>query len=77
MELFLEQPNEYQKAVIDPSTKVLAIEAAAGTEWYRFADDVLAIGNRFGASGKADVIFKEYGFTIENIIKRVEKLLNK
>ncbi|WP_187647481.1 transketolase [Nitrosophilus labii] len=76
MELFLEQSNEYQKAVIDPSTKVLAIEAAAGMEWYRFADDVLAIENRFGASGKADVIFKEYGFTIENVINRVEKLLN-
>ncbi len=75
MELFLEQSKEYQESVIDPSTKVLAIEAGAGIEWYRFADDVLAIENRFGASGKADLIFKEYGFTIENVIKRVQKLL--
>ena len=76
MELFLEQPKEYQESVIDKNTKVLAIEAAAGIEWYRFADDVLAIENRFGASGKANTVFKEYGFTIENIIKRVKKLLD-
>lgn len=76
MELFLEQPKEYQDEVIDKNTKVLAIEAAAGIEWYRFADDTLVIENRFGASGKAEEIFKEYGFTIPNIIEKVEKLLN-
>jgi len=75
MELFLEQPKEYQEKVIDNNTKVLAIEAAAGIEWYRFADDVIAIENRFGASGKANEIFKEYGFTISNIIERVENIL--
>ncbi len=75
MELFLEQSKEYQEAVIDPSTKRIAIEAAAGIEWYRFADDVIAMENRFGASGKADILFKEYGFTIENIIQRVQALL--
>lgn len=74
MELFLEQSKEYQEKVIDPSTKILAIEAAAGIEWYRFADDVLSI-DRFGVSAKGDTIFKEYGFTIGNIIKRAQKLL--
>jgi len=76
MELFLEQPKEYQESVIDKNTKVLAIEAAAGIEWYRFADDVLAIENRFGVSGKASEIFKEYGFTISNIIEKVKKLVD-
>ena len=75
MELFLEQPKEYQEAVIDPSTKRIAIEAAAGIEWYRFADDVIGMENRFGASGKAEVLFKEYGFTINNIIQKVQQLL--
>ncbi|SMC08940.1 transketolase [Nitratiruptor tergarcus] len=75
MELFLEQDKEYQDTVIDPKTKVLAIEAGAGIEWYRFADDVISMENRFGASGKADVLFKEYGFTIENIIIKAQSLL--
>ena len=77
MELFLEQPKEYQESVLDKNTKILAIEAAAGIEWYRFADDVLAIENRFGASGKASEIFKEYGFTISNVIEKVEQLLKR
>jgi len=73
-ELFIEQGTEYIDAVIDPNTKVLAIEAAAGNEWYRFADDVLCM-NSFGASGKAGDLFKHFGFTIANIIERVKNLL--
>ncbi len=75
MELFLEQDEEYRKSVIDPNTKVLAVEAASGLEWYRFADSVISMENRFGASGKADVLFKEYGFTIENIVAKAQELL--
>ncbi len=75
MELFLEQEREYRKQVIDPATKVLAIEAAAGIEWYRWADDVLRIENRFGASAPAKVLFKEYGFTIENVVRKAQEIL--
>jgi len=73
-ELLCEQPNEYIDTIIDPKTKVLAIEAASGLEWYRFADDVLRMES-FGASGKADELFKYFGFTIPNVIERVEALL--
>ena len=75
MELFLEQAPEYQQEVINPATKVVAIEAAAGIELYRFADVIISMENRFGASGPGDILFKEYGFTIENIIQKVEELL--
>ena len=75
MELFLEQEKEYQQEIIAPNTKVLAIEAAAGLELYRFADVVISMENRFGASAPADVLFKEYGFTIANIIQKTEELL--
>ena len=74
LELFNEQTNEYKKRVIDPNTKVLAVEAASGIEWYRYADDVLCMES-FGASGKDKDLFKKFGFTIENIKKRAIKLL--
>ncbi len=73
-ELFCEQPKEYIDAVIDPATKVLAIEAASGSEWYRFADDVLGMST-FGASGKAGDLFKHFGFTIDNVVARTKALL--
>ncbi len=74
-ELFNEQNSEYIEKVIDPKTKVLAVEAASGIEWYRYADDVLCMSS-FGASGDANVLFETYGFTIKGIKKRVFKLLN-
>ncbi|RUM45778.1 MAG: transketolase, partial [Hydrogenimonas sp.] len=73
-ELFIEQGKEYIDAVIDPNTKVLAIEAAAGNEWYRFADDVLCMQS-FGASGKAGDLFEHFGFTVPNVVARVKALL--
>jgi len=74
-ELFIEQGKEYIDAVIDPNTKVLAIEAAAGNEWYRFADDVLCMQS-FGASGKAGDLFEHFGFTVPNVVARVKALLD-
>ncbi len=73
-ELFCEQEREYIDAVIDTKTKVLAIEAASGNEWYRFADDVIGM-HSFGASGKAEDLFKHFGFTIPNVVERAKRVL--
>ena len=73
-DLFVEQDMEYIDNIIDPNTKVLAIEAATGVEWYRFADDVLGMSS-FGASGKAEDVFEKFGFSVENVINRVKKLI--
>ncbi len=76
LELFNEQDKEYIGKVIDPKTKVLAVEAASGQELYRYADDVHGM-NSFGASGDANVLFKNFGFTVTGIQKAVYKLINK
>ncbi|WP_457596799.1 transketolase [Hydrogenimonas sp.] len=73
-ELFCEQDSAYIDAVIDPKTKVLAIEAARGLEWYRFADEVLGMES-FGASGKAGDLFEHFGFTIPNVVARVKAMV--
>jgi transketolase len=31
--------------------------------------------NRFGESAPAGVLFKEYGFTVDNVVKTVEAVL--
>ncbi len=73
-ELFLEQDREYLQKVIHPSTKVLVIEAGSGLEWYRIADEVLRMES-FGASGEGKELFKEFGFTIENIVQKAQELV--
>ncbi|PAF52764.1 transketolase [Helicobacter sp. 13S00477-4] len=72
-DLLLEQDDEYIKSLFKDS-KVLAIEASRGLEWYRFADEVVGMDS-FGSSGKGDELFNRYGFDTQNIIVRVKTLL--
>ena len=74
-DLFEEQESDYKQRVIDPNTKVLAVEAARGLELYKYADDVLGMES-FGASAPANELFEKFGFTIANIKARVCKLLD-
>ncbi|MDD2451517.1 MAG: transketolase, partial [Sulfurovum sp.] len=72
--LFNEQDDTYKAEVVDPKTKVLAVEAATATEYYRYADDVLGM-ETFGASAPAEQLFEKFGFTEENIMRRACKLM--
>jgi len=74
LDLFNEQDADYKAGVIDPNTKVLAVEAARATEYYRYADDVLGMEG-FGASAPAGELFEKFGFTIQNITKRACDLM--
>jgi transketolase len=75
-DLFVEQSKEYIDAVIDPQTKVLAVEAAAGNEWYRFADEVIGMES-FGASAPANLLFEKFGFTKENVATKACEMIGK
>ena len=68
-DLFNEQDKVYRETVVDPSTTVLAVEAATAAEYYRYADDVLGMES-FGASAPAGQLFEKFGFTVQNITKR-------
>lgn len=69
-DLLLEQPQSYIDSIIKPSTKKVAIEAARGLEWYRFADTVVAMES-FGASAPADKLFERFGFSAQAIASRI------
>ena len=74
LDLFNQQDIEYKKQVIDPNTKVIAVEAAIATEYYRYADEIVAMDS-FGASAPANELFKKFGFTIKNIMQKSCELL--
>lgn len=73
-ELFDAQSAEYQESVLPPKIKALAIEAGVSFGWHKYADDVLAV-DKFGASAPAEVVFREYGFTVENVVAKAKNLL--
>lgn len=69
-DLLMEQSQSYIDSIITPSTKKVAIEAARGLEWYRFADTVVAMDG-FGASAPADKLFEKFGFTAEAVAAKI------
>ena len=80
MELFLKQPKEYQEAVIPAAVRArVSMEAGVTMPWYRFTGlDGKAIGiDRFGASAPYAILFKEFGFTVENAVKAAKETLGK
>ena len=69
-DLLLEQPQSYIDTIIQPNTQKVAIEAARGLEWYRFAQSVIAMDG-FGASAPADQLFEIFGFTADAIADQI------
>ncbi|QST01675.1 transketolase [Pontibacillus sp. ALD_SL1] len=75
---FNAQNKDYKEEVLPSSVKArLAIEMASPLGWERYVGlegDVLGI-ETFGASAPGDQVMEEYGFTVENVVNRVENLL--
>jgi len=75
---FEEQDQAYKDKVLSRDVKKrLAVEMASQMGWDRYVGDegkILGI-NTFGASGNGEVIMKEYGFTVENVVAQVKSLL--
>ncbi|CAG4899181.1 transketolase [Paraburkholderia gardini] len=68
--LFDAQPQAYRDVVLPPPVGArLAIEAGVPQGWHRYvgeSGEVLGI-ERFGASAPADILMREYGFTVDNV----------
>jgi transketolase len=80
-ELFDRQPAEYREQVLPRSVHArLAIEAGVPLGWHRYvgdAGDVLAIENRFGASAPLKVVMEKLGFTVDTVVARAQRLLQR
>ena len=75
--LFDEQDEEYRRAVLPEGVPVLAIEASKSDLWYKyFSGKGAVIGvDTFGESAPACVLWERFGFTVENVVAKVEQLL--
>ncbi|HZG72314.1 MAG TPA: transketolase C-terminal domain-containing protein, partial [Chondromyces sp.] len=75
---FEEQSNEYKETVLPKAVKArLAIEMGSSIGWREYVGDqgaVLAI-DQFGGSAPMNVLLKEYGFTVENVVKQFKSVL--
>ena len=76
--LFDKQSAAYRESVLPKHIrKRLAVEAGSPVGWLKYVTDegdVLGI-ERFGESAPGDEVMKEYGFSVENVVKRSKALL--
>ena len=78
--LFDKQSAAYKAEVFPKNIrKRLAVEAGSSVGWMKYTTDdgdVLGI-EKFGESAPGEEVMKEYGFTVENVMKRANHLLSK
>ncbi len=75
VDVFEAQDAEYRESVLPSNVMaVVAVEAGVTAAWYKYASKVVGL-DRFGESAPAGELFKEFGFTVENVVSAVEDVL--
>ncbi len=77
MEAFDRQDAAYKESVLPNSVrKRVAIEALSDFGWYKYVglDGKVVSMHGFGASGNGSLLFKHFGFTVENVVETVNRL---
>ena len=80
MELFEAQGEDYKESVLPKGVRArLAVEAGATMPWYRYVGlDGKVIGlDHYGASAPAPILFKEFGFTVDNVVAKAKETLGR
>ncbi len=78
-ELFEKQDKAYKEQIFPVSLrKRLAVEAGSPLGWHKYVTDegdVIGI-TRFGESAPGEEVMKEYGFTVDNVVKKAKALIS-
>ncbi|MFD8261798.1 transketolase [Streptomyces griseoluteus] len=78
VEWFEEQDQGYRDSVLPPSVKArVAVEAGIGLTWHKYVGDAGRIVSleHFGASADGKLLFREFGFTPENVADKARESL--
>ncbi|MCK9381213.1 MAG: transketolase [Sulfuritalea sp.] len=75
--LFDRQDAAYRASVLSKGVARVAVEAGVSDGWYKYVGlEGAVIGlDRFGESAPAGALFKEFGFTVENVVATVKGVI--
>jgi transketolase len=77
---FVDQDDAYRESVLPPAVKArVSVEAGIAMPWHRFTGDAgenVSI-EHFGASADYKTLFREFGFTTENVVAAARRSLAK
>jgi transketolase len=77
LEWFAEQDQSYKDSVLSPGIVKVSIEVGIAQGWRELiGDSGVAISlEHYGASADAKRLFKEFGFSVENVVAQVKKAI--
>jgi transketolase len=77
LEWFAEQDQSYKNSVLSPGVVKISIEVGIAQGWRELiGDSGVAISlEHYGASADAKRLFKEFGFSVENVVAVVKKAI--
>ncbi|WP_374257458.1 transketolase [Aquabacterium sp.] len=75
--VFDRQSIEYKKSVLPAKLPRIAVEAGVTDFWWKYGVDAVVGIDSYGESAPAGVLFKHFGFTTENVVATVRKVLSK
>jgi transketolase len=80
LEWFDEQDDSYRESILPKKIRArVSVEAGVGSGWHKYVGDdgeIISL-EHFGASASAGTLFKEYGFTAENIVLAAKRTISR
>ncbi|PUA16785.1 transketolase [Glaciimonas sp. PCH181] len=76
-DVFDRQEASYKASVLERGLPRVAVEAGVTSTWYKYVGlEGAVVGiDTFGESAPANVLFKHFGFTVENVVAKVKLTL--
>ena len=75
--VFDRQDDAWKLAVLPPGVPRIAVEMGVSDGWWKYGCAAVVGIDRYGESAPAPILFKHFGFTVENVVATVKAALNK
>ena len=73
--VFDRQGVAYKSSVLPPKLPRIAVEAGVTDGWWKYGCAAVVGLDRYGESAPAPALFKLFGFTVQNLVDTVRKVL--
>ena len=74
--VFDRQSDACKREVLPPGVPRIAVEMGVSDGWWKYGCAAVVGIDRYGESAPGSVLFKHFGFTVENVVATVKAALN-
>ncbi len=75
--VFDRQPRAYQLSVLPAGLPRIAVEMGATDGWWKYGCAAVVGLDKYGESAPAPALFKHFGFTVDNLVATVRKVVGR